>query len=74
VRSSDSVVDAFVLPRIAEPELGANGRMLLGHDDEDYENHHKGGKGGNPAKAKWEPKTNRLTDIHFVQVRSSPCG
>ena len=58
---------------IAEPELGAHGRMLLGHDDEEYHKGGKGGKGGNPAKAKWEPKTNRLTDIHFVQV-SAPSG
>jgi hypothetical protein len=54
----------------AEPELGAHGRMLLG-DDDDYHKGGKGGKGRNPAKAKWEPKTNRLTDIHFVQVRCS---
>jgi alkaline phosphatase D len=54
------------LPALAksEPELGAHGRMLLGGDDDDS---HQGGKGGNPAKAKWEPKTDRLTDIHFVQ-------
>lgn len=54
----------------AEP-LSANGRLLLGNDDDDYSKggkSNKGHKGGNPAKAQWEPKTNRLTDIHFVQV------